>query len=94
MHVDNELLLKVAKNAKLRLTPEELAEFTPQLKEILNAFSQLDTIDTKNTAISIQPIPVKNALRDDTPGTCLPQDVILNNTTHKKNGYFLGPKAL
>ncbi len=94
MLVDQELLLKVAKNAKLRLTPEELAEFTPQLKEILNAFSQLDTIDTKHTAISIQPIPVKNALREDTPDACVSQDVILHNTTHKRNGYFLGPQAL
>ena len=94
MLIDRELLRKVAKNARLRLTDEELTEFTPQLKEILDVFSQLDKVNTDNTLMSIQPVDLKNVLREDVQTPCLSQDRVLANTIHKKNGYFLGPKAL
>ncbi len=94
MQVDQALLLKVAKNAKLDLTAAELKEFTPQLKEILTAFSQLDKVDTTNIKASIHPVDVQTTVREDEPRPSVPQERILANTTHKKNGYFTGPKAL
>lgn len=94
MEVNKELILKVAKNARLRLTENEVKEFLPQFKEILNAFSELDKVNTNNTKPSFQPINIRNAIREDSPKECVKTDEILKNTKHKKDSYFLGPKAL
>ena len=94
MEINKELVKKVAKVARLNLTEEELAKFTPQLKEILEAFSLLKKIDTKEVKMSIQPVELKNALREDIPKECLSIEEALKNTQHKKDNYFKGPKAI
>ncbi len=93
MKVDKELILKVAKNARLNLSAKEVNEFIPQFKEILEYFSVLDEINVKDVRPSFQPIPVKNVFREDKVGECLTQDKALNNTALKKDGFFKGPKA-
>ncbi|MEM4244645.1 MAG: Asp-tRNA(Asn)/Glu-tRNA(Gln) amidotransferase subunit GatC [Candidatus Nanoarchaeia archaeon] len=93
MKVDKELILRVAKNARLSLSAKEVNEFVPQFKEILNYFSILDEVDVKNTEPSFQPIRLKNIFRKDSVGKCLSQDEALSNTAHKKDGFFKGPKA-
>ena len=94
VNVDKELLLRVAKNARLKLSDQEVEEFLPQMKEILEAFNKLDKLDVSNEKPSFQPLQLKNVFRDDTVGKCLSQKEALANTKHKKNGYFLGPKVV
>ena len=94
MKVDKELIENVARVARLKLTESEIKKFLPQLKEILNAFSKLDEVNTKDVEPSFQPVELKNFMREDKPGTCLDQDKALENTSHKKDGYFKGPKAV
>ena len=95
MNVDQEFIRKVAANARLELTDAEVEKFIPEFKEILENFSSMDEIKLdKNTKISVQPIEIKNRLRDDKPTDCLPQDKAIENSTHKKDGYFKGPKAI
>ena len=92
--IDKKLLLKVAENARLQLSEKEIAEFLPQLREILEAFSKLDKVDVKGEKPSFQPIPLLNVSREDKVGKCLGQKEALANTEHKKDGYFLGPKVV
>lgn len=94
MEVNKELIEKVAKNARLKLTEEEIKEFIPQLKEILNAFSEISKVNTSKVKPSFQPIEIKNSLREDIPKECIPTKKLLENSKHKKGNYFLGPKAL
>ena len=94
MQVDESLLRNVAKLARLKLTKEESITFLPQLKEVLDAFSTLEEVDTKDTKSSFQPVPLKNALRQDTPTEYNTQEEVLKLTEHKKDGYFKGPKAV
>lgn len=94
MEVTKELILKVAKNAKLELTEEEVKEFIPQFKEILSNFEQLEKVKTDNIKPSFHPIEIKNSLREDTAKECIKSEEILKNSHHKKDGYFLGPKAI
>lgn len=94
MEIDKELILKVAKNARLSLAEEEVKEFIPQFKEILNAFSELSKVNTENINPSFHPIELKNSSREDTPKECVPTEKLLENAKHKKGNYFLGPKAL
>ncbi len=94
MQITPEIVKKVASVARLKLTEKEVKEFTPQLSEILDAFSKIDEVDTKSTKMSIQPVELRNALREDIPGECLSVEDALKNTEHKKDHYFKGPKVI
>lgn len=94
MELTKETVKKVAQVARLNLTEQEINKFTPQLKEILDAFSKIDEIDTEQTKMSIQPIELKNVLREDKPKECLSVQEALKNTELKKDNYFKGPRAV
>jgi aspartyl-tRNA(Asn)/glutamyl-tRNA(Gln) amidotransferase subunit C len=94
MKVDKELLENVARLARLKLTPAEIKKFQPQLKEILDAFSKLDEVNTKDTEPSFHPVELKNQMREDKEEAVIGQEKALKNTKHKKDGYFKGPKAV
>ena len=94
MELSGDTIEKIAKVARLNLTKDEIKKFTPQLKEILEAFSLIDEVDTKHTKMSIQPVEVMNALREDVPKECLSVGDALRNTEHKKDNYFKGPRAI
>ena len=92
--IDKGLIEHVAEVARLKLTDKEKEQFVKELKEVIEAFSKLDEVDTKGVDISLQPVELKNVLREDKEEKCLSQDDVLSLTEHKKNGYFKGPKAV
>ncbi|MGM5487458.1 MAG: Asp-tRNA(Asn)/Glu-tRNA(Gln) amidotransferase subunit GatC [Nanobdellota archaeon] len=92
MDVTQDLIRKVAAVARLNLTDEEVAEFTPQLKEVLDSFSALDEVDTEGLDPSYQPVDLRNVLRDDTRKESLSQEEATRNA-QSRDGYILGPKA-
>jgi len=94
MEIDKELLKHVANVARLKLTDSELNKFLPQLKEVMEAFSRLEDVDTSKTVSSIQPVALRNVMREDKPGKCLGQEDALSQTKLKENGYFKGPKIV
>lgn len=94
MKVDKELIQHIADLARLKLTDAEIKEFLPQLKEILQAFSKLDEVNTENTKPSFQPVELKNMMREDKTKPCLTQEKALSNEKEKKDGYFKGPMAV
>jgi aspartyl-tRNA(Asn)/glutamyl-tRNA(Gln) amidotransferase subunit C len=94
MEITRLLLERVAGLARLNLTDKEKDYFIPQLKEILEAFSKIDEVDTSSTEMSIQPIVLKDAFREDVPEACLKPEEALTNTQHKKDTYFMGPRAI
>ena len=94
MEIDRKLLEHVAEIARLKLTEEEIKKFLPQLKEVLEFFSQLKEVNTDNVKPSFQPVELKNVMREDVAKECLSQDDALSLTEHKKDGYFKGPRAI
>ncbi len=88
MKIDKELLLNVAKNARLDLTEKEVEEFLPQLKDILDLFSKIEKANTDKIEPSFQPIEVKNVFREDKVEKSLTQEEALSNTKNKHNGLF------
>ncbi len=92
MEVTPELIRKVASVARLNLTYEEVEEFTPQLKEVLESFSSIDNIDTEGLDPSYQPVHLRNMLREDEKKDSLTQEQALRNA-RSKDGYIIGPKA-
>ena len=96
IEVNEDLVKKVAKTARLNLTESELKKFTPQLKEIIvNSFNLLDLIDTDESP-SFQPINQKNKFRKDKINKSLSNEDALKNVLEKlkDDGYIKGPKVL
>ncbi|MFH2027627.1 MAG: Asp-tRNA(Asn)/Glu-tRNA(Gln) amidotransferase subunit GatC [Nanoarchaeota archaeon] len=94
MKIDNELIQKVAGLARLNLTDSEIKKFTPELKDILDAFSKLDKVNTDKIRPSFQPVEIKDFMREDKIQPSLSQEQALRNSESKKDGYFKGPKAV
>ncbi|HII15167.1 MAG TPA: Asp-tRNA(Asn)/Glu-tRNA(Gln) amidotransferase subunit GatC [Nanoarchaeota archaeon] len=94
MMFTKETLQRAAKNARISLTEKEIEEFLPQISAVLNAFSEISRAEAKDAEPSIQPVPVKNAMRDDKAVKSLSEEEIFSNTRLKKDGYFKGPKVL
>ena len=78
MKVDKKLVKQVADIARLDLSEKEVKEFVPQLKEVLEAFSLLDKIDTKGVKPSFHPVELKNVMREDKEEKCLKQEDALS----------------
>ncbi len=96
VEVTKDLIKKVAENARLKLTEEELKKFVPQIKEVIvDSFSKLDEIDATEEP-SFQPLPLSNKFRKDEPKGSVSQESALENVSPKlkENGYIKGPKAL
>ena len=96
IEVTIELIRKVAQNARLNLTEEELAKFVPQIKEIiLDSFNKLDEISAIELP-SFQPVEMGNRFRKDEVKASFTLDEALSNASVKlrENGYFKGPKVL
>ena len=94
MKIDKKLIQHVAELARLKLTEKEIDKFSKQLKEVLEAFSKLDEVNTKDVKELIQPIELKNVMREDVVEESLSQEKALSQTELKKDGYFKGPKAV
>ncbi|MAH33575.1 Asp-tRNA(Asn)/Glu-tRNA(Gln) amidotransferase GatCAB subunit C [archaeon] len=92
--VNKELIGHIAEVARLKLTDKEIKKFEAELREIIEKFSKLDEVDTKNIEPSLQAVELKNILREDKEGICLSQKDALSLIEHKKDGYFKGPKAV
>jgi aspartyl-tRNA(Asn)/glutamyl-tRNA(Gln) amidotransferase subunit C len=89
--VDKELILHVAHVARLKLSEHEVEKFVPQVKDILDAFSEIDKADVSGVKPSYQPVEIKDVMRDDTTKECLTQEQALANSKFTKDGYFKGP---
>ena len=94
MKEHKELIPKIAELARLKLTHEEENRFVKDFTEILKAFSALSKCDTKGITVRFHPVELKNQMREDLIEDSLSQKQALENTEHKKDGYFKGPRAV
>ena len=94
IRIDEELIRKVASLAKLELNDSEVARFTTDFKDILNAFRVIDEVDVKGVKSSFRPVEQKNFTRKDETKKCLTQEEALKFTKNKERGFFLGPGTI
>ena len=92
MEIDNDLLRKIAKMAKLSLKDEEATR--KDLCNIVTWAEQLKDVDTSH----IEPLPnmshETNVLREDEDSSpSLPHDQALFNAPSKDTDYFRVPKV-
>ncbi len=87
-------VLKVAKLARLQLTPDELDRYTHQLADMLEHFADIDALDLGAVAPMTQPFPLRNVLRDDVVRESLDRDEVLAAAPAAEDGRFRVPPML
>ena len=92
--ITKELIEHVAEIARLKLTDKEIEKFSKELKDIIDVFSKIDKVNTNGIETSLQPVELKNMLREDIEEKTFSQEDALSLTEHKKDGYFKGPRAV
>jgi aspartyl-tRNA(Asn)/glutamyl-tRNA(Gln) amidotransferase subunit C len=87
-------VLRVAALARLKLTPQEIRAFAPQLNQVLDYVAQLNEVDSENVEPMVHAIELSNVLRADQTAPSLPRDAALQNAPQSDGRYFLAPPIL
>lgn len=85
---------KVARLARLQLTPQELAAYGSQLEIILEHAARVQSLDTDGVAATAHPLPMKNSFRSDEVEPGLDHDEVMQQAPEAVDGYFAVPQIL
>lgn len=82
--------MHVAKLAKLDITDAEVKKYSEQLSSVVDYFSELLEVDTKDTEPTSQTTGLKDVFRHDQidPKNCLTQGAAVSGSEKIHNGYF------
>jgi aspartyl-tRNA(Asn)/glutamyl-tRNA(Gln) amidotransferase subunit C len=83
----------VADLARLRLSPEEIATFQKQLRDVLGYVSQLKEVDVSQVSL-LGEADLKNRLRADALQPSLTPAEALANAPEQDNNLFVVPRII
>ena len=89
-----DAVAKVARLARLHLTPEELDTATHQLGDMLEHFADIDALDLDDVEPMTHPTPVANVMRDDVVRPGLDREEVLAVAPAPEDGRFRVPPIL
>lgn len=87
-------IAKVAKLARLALSPEELAEYEGQLQDILEHAERVGALPTEGVDPTSHPLPMTNAFRADEVRNSLDRGEVLEQAPAREGEYFRVPRIL
>lgn len=92
--ITTEDVAHVAQLARLRLTDDELQQFTAQLAAVLDHARDVEALDTAGVPPTAHPLPIQNVLRDDVTEPCLDRDEVLAAAPSVELDRFRVPRIL
>ncbi|AEE14264.1 Aspartyl/glutamyl-tRNA(Asn/Gln) amidotransferase subunit C [Thermodesulfobium narugense DSM 14796] len=92
--IDKEIILHVAKLARLELKDNEVESLKEDLGKILNYFITLNDVNTDNVEPTFHPFPINNIFREDIIKESYPVEEILSNAPESTLTYFLVPRIV
>jgi aspartyl-tRNA(Asn)/glutamyl-tRNA(Gln) amidotransferase subunit C len=84
-------IIKMARLARLELTPHELDEYTHQMASMIEHFDDIDSLNLADVEPMTQPYPLVNVLRDDVEADTLDRDEVLASAPAAQDGRFRVP---
>jgi aspartyl-tRNA(Asn)/glutamyl-tRNA(Gln) amidotransferase subunit C len=93
MPVDIDIA-KVARLARIGLTPDELAHYGSQLEVILEHAAAVQALPTEGVEPTAHPLPMVNAFRDDEVEPTLNRDEVLSQAPDTEGPFFRVPPFL
>ena len=94
MALQASVVEKVAQLARLDLSPDELAEMTRQLTQIVDYVNQLESLDTDGIEPMAHAIDVRNVMADDEVEPGLSREQALQNAPKQDGACYLVPAVL
>lgn len=89
-----ESVEKAAKLARLKLSANEISQFSTQLEEVVRAFAQLQVIDTQGVEPLITPTELAQRLREDKIEVWHGTEEVLANAPERKGNLFKVPPVV
>ncbi|MGK0363794.1 MAG: aspartyl-tRNA(Asn)/glutamyl-tRNA(Gln) amidotransferase subunit C [Saprospiraceae bacterium] len=94
MQVDEQLVLRLEKLARLQLSEEEREVIQGDLNKILGMVDKLKEIDTDNVEPLVYMNEEVNVLREDVVRNQTPREDALRNAPAEDGTYFKVPKVI
>ena len=92
--IEPDQVRRIARLARINLTPDELEQFSNQLSDILNYVDQLSELNTEGVEPTTHPLKISNVFRQDQIGQSLSNEQALANAPRKHANFFAVPKVL
>ncbi len=85
---------RIAHLARIALTPEEKAQFSAQLGNVLSYVEQLKKVDVSGVEPTAHAFPLYNVWGEDIPQPGLPVEVALKNAPAQRDHMIVVPKVV
>ena len=92
--IDDEIVAKVSRLARLDLDPTEIHTAALQLADMLDHFADIDALDLDDVEPMTQAYPLVNVLRDDVVAPGLERDEVLAAAPDPVDGRFRVPPII
>ncbi len=94
MAIDENEVRKIAKLARLKLSPEEVRLYQGQLGKILDSMVELGRLDTSKVMPTTSVLGLSNVMREDEPKPFADPEKILANAPEREGHYFKVRKVI
>lgn len=94
MEITKEMLEKVAENARLALTDEELETYTKEVNRMVQYVKKIQEINTDDVEPTTHGNRVYDVLRKDEPKTWELRDKALDNAPEIEDDHFKVPSVI
>ena len=88
MKLDRDVVMHIAKLARIELTEPEVEMFSDQLSEIIGHFDTLNAVNTDGVEPTAYALPLKNVMVDDESRPSLPREEVLALAPCTEDGYL------
>ncbi|HLF66591.1 MAG TPA: Asp-tRNA(Asn)/Glu-tRNA(Gln) amidotransferase subunit GatC [Gammaproteobacteria bacterium] len=87
-------VIKIAHLAKLNLSEEDIAYYTPQLSNILDFVAKMNEVDTESIVPLAHPLELPQRLRPDVINESNQRELFQSIAPKVKVGLYLVPKVI
>ena len=94
MAVTEDDVKKIAKLARLRLSPEEVSLYRGQFSRILDSMAELSQLNTEGVPETAAAPGLSNALREDLPASFAAVEKLLANAPRRQGDFYKAPKVI
>ena len=84
----------VARLARLKTSPEDVARLTDQMNQILTYMEKLGELDTSDIEPTAHPLALSTPYRDDVARPSLDSETALANAPDRDEHFFRVPKVI
>ncbi len=85
---------RIAEISRLKLSEEELRDFSKDVSDVLRAFEDLKRVNTEGVEPSFHVVGIEGEFREDVIEKPLTQSEALSNVKSIRRGYVKSPKLI